>query len=52
LADGSKVSVNIQAKPGGDKLMLDINYDKLATAKDVEKWHTYWKAFASGAVVK
>ena len=45
LADGSKVSVNIQTKPSGDKSSLAINHDKLASAKDVESWRAFWKSF-------
>lgn len=43
LVDGSKISVNIQTKPNGEKSMLAINHDKLNTVEDVEKWRAYWR---------
>lgn len=45
LDDGSKVSVNIQTKPAGDKSTLAVNHDKLASAADVEVWRAFWKSF-------
>lgn len=44
LADGSRVNVNIQTKPTGDKSMLAINHDKLSSADDVERLRAYWKS--------
>ena len=43
MTDGSKISVNIQEKPGGAKSILSINHDKLPAAADVETWRAYWK---------
>jgi len=45
LADGSRLSVNIQTKPDGQKSMLAINHDNLASSEAVEAWRQYWKAF-------
>lgn len=47
LEDGSRVSVNIQTKPGGDKSALAINHDKLSSSEDVEKWRAFWKTFSA-----
>lgn len=44
LADGSRINVNIQTKPSGDKSSLAINHDKLLSADDVERWRAYWKS--------
>lgn len=46
LADGSKLNVNIQTKPSGDKSTVSINHDKLSTADDVERLRTYWKSLS------
>lgn len=45
LENGSKVAVNIQEKPGGQKSILAINHDQLSQAKDVEVWRAFWKSF-------
>lgn len=45
LEDGSKVSVNIQTKPGGDKSLLAINHDKLSDSESVERWRSFWKHY-------
>lgn len=45
MEDGSKISVNIQAKLSGGKCLLAINHDKLNNAADVKKWRAYWKSF-------
>ncbi|NLO71258.1 MAG: hypothetical protein GX102_10065 [Porphyromonadaceae bacterium] len=45
LEDKSKISVNIQTKPGGVKSSLAINHDKIQEAGGVEKWRAFWKAF-------
>lgn len=47
LADGSKLSVNIQTKPAGEKSTLSINHDKLSDADGVELWRSYWKSFVA-----
>lgn len=49
LENGSKISVNIQTKPAGDKSSLAINHDKLQHAKDVEFWRAFWKSFLENA---
>jgi hypothetical protein len=46
LEDGSKVSVNIQTKPAGNKSTLAINHDKLSSATDVDHWRTFWRDFS------
>ena len=45
LEDDSKVSVNIQTKPDGQKSMLAINHDKLRSADAVEQWRSFWRQF-------
>ena len=45
FVDGSKLSVNIQTKPGSKKSMLAINHDKLPSADDVVVWRAFWKDY-------
>lgn len=45
LEDDSKVSVNIQTKPDGQKSMLAINHDKLSSPDAVEQWRSFWRQF-------
>ncbi len=42
LADGSKVTVNIQAK-GDNRATLGIQHDRIASAEEAEAWRGYWK---------
>lgn len=44
LADGTLVSVNMQAKPGGEKTAMAVNHDKLTDAADPDRWRAYWRA--------
>lgn len=48
LADGSRLSVNIQGKPSGTKSTLTINHDNLSATEDVETWRSFWKSFIDG----
>jgi hypothetical protein len=48
LADGSKVTVTISDKPGGDGSILAATSDKLAGKEDAGRWKAYWKAFLAG----
>ena len=45
LADGGRLSVNIQVKPSGTKSTLTIDHDNISTAEDVETWRSFWKSF-------
>lgn len=42
LADGTRVSVNISAKPGG-KASVGVNHTKLDSAEAIEFWRPLWK---------
>lgn len=42
---GSKLSVNFQAKPSGDKTSMAVNHDNLAEESDVEIMWCFWKQF-------
>ncbi|NCU29907.1 hypothetical protein EOM60_04865 [Candidatus Saccharibacteria bacterium] len=48
LADGGRLSVNIQGKPSGTKSTLTINHDNLSATEDVETWRSFWKSFIDG----
>jgi hypothetical protein len=48
LADGSKVTVTISDKPGGDGSILAATSNKLACKDDAARWKAYWKAFLAG----
>ncbi|NLT27071.1 MAG: hypothetical protein GXX90_10600 [Microbacteriaceae bacterium] len=52
LADGSKVTVNIQTKPAGDRSSVAVNHDDLASPDDVDATRAYWRhelaRFAAG----
>lgn len=45
LADGSKISVNIQQKPTGSQSILAVNHDNLAKPEDVNIWREFWKTY-------
>lgn len=42
--DGSKLSVNFQTKPAGDKTTMSINHDALPGESDLENMRTFWKS--------
>lgn len=46
LEDGSNVSVNIQAKPGG-KAGLGVNHDRIMSQAEAALWREYWKGFTA-----
>lgn len=43
LADGSKVSINIQTKPAGDKATVAVNHDGLDDPARVPQVKQWWK---------
>jgi hypothetical protein len=45
LADGSRVTVYISAKPGGEASLLAVETGKLAGKAAVGCWKAYWKAY-------
>ena len=45
LADGSKVTVYISAKPGGEGSLLAVESGKLADQAAVSRWKAHWKAY-------
>lgn len=47
LADGTKVNVNISAKPGGAKSALAVNHTDLADGEASDRWRAFWKEFLS-----
>ncbi len=47
LADGGRLSVNFQTKPGGSKTSMAINHDKLSAGDLVEPWRAFWKSFTA-----
>ena len=44
LADGSRVSINIQNKPGG-KSVVAVNHDDMPTNERITELKTWWKEF-------
>ncbi len=45
LADGSKLTVSISAKPGGEASVLAVETGKLGGRADIGRWKAYWKAY-------
>lgn len=45
LADGSRVTVSVSAKSGGDGSLLTVESGKLAGRADIDRWKAYWKAY-------
>ena len=45
LADGSKVTVYISAKPGGEASLLAVETGKLADNAAIGRWKAHWKAY-------
>lgn len=44
LADGTRVAVNVSAKPGG-KATVGVNHTKLDSAEAIDFWKPIWKQF-------
>lgn len=47
LADGSKVTVYISAKPAGGAALLAVETAKLSSRDDIARWKSFWKAYLS-----
>ena len=47
LADGSKVTVYIPAKPDGAASLLAVEHGKPAGTPGAERWKAFWKAYLS-----
>lgn len=45
LTDGSKITVSISAKPGGEASVLAVETGKLDDKADIGRWKAYWKAY-------
>lgn len=45
LADGSKVTINIQQKPGGEKSSASVNHDDLASSDLIDASKAWWRSF-------
>jgi hypothetical protein len=45
LADGSKVTVYISAKPDGEASLLAVESDKLTGKADIDRWKAYWRVY-------
>ena len=48
LADGSKVTVHISAKQGGETALVAVETAKLSARADIARWKTFWKAYLTG----
>ncbi len=48
LADGSRVSINVQTKPSGDRSSVAVNHDGLPDREHVEECKQWWRAFLDG----
>lgn len=47
LADGSKVTINIQEKPGGEKSIAAVNHDDLGSSEQIDGVKAWWRSFLS-----